>query len=200
MKATSVLSSAKAVMLSELLGMLKQAKCTECECSCCKAFTCQQVPIKVFLWSRWLSLVVVMGAEQSTAAPAAAGSDGAQQASPKPGADEAADTANGHPLDLPRALVIVGPSGVGKGTLIQKLTEGQKELFGFSVSHTTRQPRAGEKVKRDWCRRLSSNAASMCSRSRSEHLAQLLRICSTESITILQQRSSLQRRSQKVVS
>jgi guanylate kinase len=89
-----------------------------------------------------------MGAEQSTAAPAAAGADGAQQASQP--ADQAADTTNGHPEDLPRALVIVGPSGVGKGTLIQKLTDGQEDLFGFSVSHTTRQPRAGEKV-RCWC-------------------------------------------------
>lgn len=45
----------------------------------------------------------------------------------------------------PSALVIVGPSGVGKGTLIQKLMEGRPE-FGFSCSHTTRAPRAGEQV------------------------------------------------------
>ncbi|GAB4823756.1 hypothetical protein N2152v2_010802 [Parachlorella kessleri] len=44
----------------------------------------------------------------------------------------------------PSALVIVGPSGVGKGTLIQKLMEGRVE-FGFSCSHTTRAPREGEK-------------------------------------------------------
>jgi len=42
-------------------------------------------------------------------------------------------------------LVIVGPSGVGKGTLINKLVEGAHSQFGFSVSHTTRQPRTGEK-------------------------------------------------------
>lgn len=46
----------------------------------------------------------------------------------------------------PRALVIVGPSGVGKGTLVNKLLEeqGQEPRFGFSCSHTTRKPREGE--------------------------------------------------------
>jgi guanylate kinase len=47
---------------------------------------------------------------------------------------------------LPSALVIVGPSGVGKGTLIAKLVDGDPR-FGFSVSHTTRQPRPGEQVR-----------------------------------------------------
>lgn len=42
-------------------------------------------------------------------------------------------------------LVICGPSGVGKGTLIQLLTEEfGKSQVGFSVSHTTRNPRPGE--------------------------------------------------------
>ncbi|CAK9078685.1 unnamed protein product [Durusdinium trenchii] len=41
-------------------------------------------------------------------------------------------------------LVIVGPSGVGKGTLIAKIREGFAGRFGFSVSHTTRKPRPGE--------------------------------------------------------
>ncbi|CAG9461794.1 unnamed protein product [Pedinophyceae sp. YPF-701] len=44
----------------------------------------------------------------------------------------------------PFALVVCGPSGVGKGTLINKLTEGHTDKFGFSVSHTTRAPRPGE--------------------------------------------------------
>lgn len=35
-------------------------------------------------------------------------------------------------------IVICGPSGVGKGTLINKLMEQHPERFGFSVSHTTR--------------------------------------------------------------
>jgi guanylate kinase len=42
------------------------------------------------------------------------------------------------------ALVISGPSGVGKGTLIHRLLEQYPDKFGFSVSHTTRDPRAGE--------------------------------------------------------
>jgi guanylate kinase len=38
----------------------------------------------------------------------------------------------------------VGPSGVGKGTLIAKLTEKYEGKFGFSVSYTTRTAREGE--------------------------------------------------------
>ncbi|KAJ1478508.1 P-loop containing nucleoside triphosphate hydrolase protein [Baffinella frigidus] len=41
-------------------------------------------------------------------------------------------------------LVLAGPSGVGKGTLINKLKAEYGEVFGFSVSHTTRDPRPGE--------------------------------------------------------
>jgi len=44
----------------------------------------------------------------------------------------------------PKALVIAGPSGVGKGTLIEKLKAEFPQAFGFSVSHTTRAPRPGE--------------------------------------------------------
>eukprot|EP00961_Rhodomonas_salina_P192684 2600808-Rhodomonas_salina.1 len=44
----------------------------------------------------------------------------------------------------PKALVIAGPSGVGKGTLIEKLKAEFPDAFGFSVSHTTRAPRPGE--------------------------------------------------------
>lgn len=47
--------------------------------------------------------------------------------------------------EQPSALVVCGPSGVGKGTLIKKLMDGSP-LFGFSCSHTTRAPREGEKV------------------------------------------------------
>ena len=44
-----------------------------------------------------------------------------------------------------RPVVFCGPSGVGKGTLINLLMERfPNEQFGFSVSHTTRQPRPGE--------------------------------------------------------
>ena len=44
---------------------------------------------------------------------------------------------------MPRAVVITGPSGVGKGTLIRSLRERMPELE-LSVSATTRRPRAGE--------------------------------------------------------
>ena len=43
-----------------------------------------------------------------------------------------------------KPAVIVGPSGAGKGTLINFLTSQFPEKFGFSVSYTTRPPRAGE--------------------------------------------------------
>ena len=41
-------------------------------------------------------------------------------------------------------LVISGPSGVGKSTLLRRLLERDAGL-AFSVSHTTRRPRAGER-------------------------------------------------------
>lgn len=42
-------------------------------------------------------------------------------------------------------LVVCGPSGVGKGTVIECLRNRfPSDVFGFSVSHTTRQPRPGE--------------------------------------------------------
>ncbi|XP_075491128.1 guanylate kinase 2-like isoform X1 [Primulina tabacum] len=44
-----------------------------------------------------------------------------------------------------KPIVISGPSGVGKGTLISKLMEEFPSMFGFSVSHTTRAPRNHEK-------------------------------------------------------
>mmetsp|Transcript_1893 Transcript_1893/g.2568 ORF Transcript_1893/g.2568 Transcript_1893/m.2568 type:complete len:258 (+) Transcript_1893:67-840(+) len=43
-----------------------------------------------------------------------------------------------------QVLGIVGPSGVGKGTLIRKLRSEYPQSFGFSISHTTRAPRPGE--------------------------------------------------------
>merc|ERR1719384_61978 len=49
------------------------------------------------------------------------------------------------PSTGPRPLVLCGPSGSGKSTLMKKLTEEFSEAFGFSVSHTTRQPRPGER-------------------------------------------------------
>ena len=48
------------------------------------------------------------------------------------------------PTDL-RPNVISGPSGVGKGTLYKLLLERHPSIFATSVSHTTRDPRPGEK-------------------------------------------------------
>ena len=44
----------------------------------------------------------------------------------------------------PRQVVLCGPSGVGKSTLIAKLVEAAPAALSFSVSSTTRPPRAGE--------------------------------------------------------
>ena len=46
--------------------------------------------------------------------------------------------------DAKKPIVISGPSGVGKGTLISKLMKEFPSMFGFSVSHTTRAPRDKE--------------------------------------------------------
>ncbi|KAG5641978.1 hypothetical protein DXG03_003831 [Asterophora parasitica] len=46
--------------------------------------------------------------------------------------------------DFLRPLILSGPSGVGKSTLLQRLFAEFPENFGFSVSHTTRAPRPGE--------------------------------------------------------
>lgn len=47
--------------------------------------------------------------------------------------------------DAEKPIVISGPSGVGKGTLISMLMKEFPSMFGFSVSHTTRAPRNMEK-------------------------------------------------------
>jgi len=49
------------------------------------------------------------------------------------------------PAANPCPVIFCGPSGVGKGTLIDMLMKKfPNEQFGFSVSHTTRKPREGE--------------------------------------------------------
>lgn len=45
---------------------------------------------------------------------------------------------------ISKPVVFVGPSGIGKGTIIGKLRELYPGRFDFSISHTTRQPRVGE--------------------------------------------------------
>ena len=44
-----------------------------------------------------------------------------------------------------KPVVVSGPSGVGKGTLISRLMVDFPSTFGFSVSHTTRLPRERER-------------------------------------------------------
>jgi len=44
----------------------------------------------------------------------------------------------------PKSLVICGPSGVGKGTLINKLLQSYPQQFSLSVSYTSRKPRQHE--------------------------------------------------------
>ncbi|XP_061443960.1 guanylate kinase isoform X1 [Rhineura floridana] len=50
----------------------------------------------------------------------------------------------------PRPVVLSGPSGAGKSTLLKKLLKDYENVFGFSVSHTTRQPRSGEVNGKDY--------------------------------------------------
>ncbi|MEM9538904.1 MAG: guanylate kinase [Cyanobacteria bacterium P01_E01_bin.42] len=48
-----------------------------------------------------------------------------------------------------RLIVLVGPSGVGKGTLIKALRDRHADLY-LSISATTRKPRPGEVHGRDY--------------------------------------------------
>ncbi|XP_077923841.1 guanylate kinase isoform X2 [Halichoerus grypus] len=50
----------------------------------------------------------------------------------------------------PRPVVLSGPSGAGKSTLLKRLLQEHGSVFGFSVSHTTRDPRPGEENGKDY--------------------------------------------------
>jgi len=49
-----------------------------------------------------------------------------------------------------RPLVLFGPSGTGKSTLLKRLFANHPDKFGFSISHTTRSPRQGEANGKDY--------------------------------------------------
>jgi len=49
-----------------------------------------------------------------------------------------------------KLIVVTGPSGVGKGTLLQKLLGRYPDRILFSISATTRSPRAGEEHGREY--------------------------------------------------
>ncbi|KAL2872226.1 guanylate kinase [Aspergillus lucknowensis] len=49
-----------------------------------------------------------------------------------------------------RPVVVSGPSGTGKSTLLKRLFDEFPNTFGFSVSHTTRSPRPGEQHGREY--------------------------------------------------
>lgn len=53
-------------------------------------------------------------------------------------------------LGGPRPIVLCGPSGSGKSTLLNKLLKDYPHRFGFSISHTTRQPRPREVDGKDY--------------------------------------------------
>jgi guanylate kinase len=53
-------------------------------------------------------------------------------------------------IESHRAIVISGPSGSGKSTILKRLFEEYPDKFGFSISHTTRQPRSGEQDGREY--------------------------------------------------
>mmetsp|Transcript_25809 Transcript_25809/g.36039 ORF Transcript_25809/g.36039 Transcript_25809/m.36039 type:complete len:232 (-) Transcript_25809:280-975(-) len=62
----------------------------------------------------------------------------------KPLAEESKKDEEGCLFEGKKPLIICGPSGVGKGTLLKMLFEEYPDQFSFCISHTTRKPRKGE--------------------------------------------------------
>ena len=78
------------------------------------------------------------------------------RADPRTGAERRVETGGAADGELPERgelFVLSAPSGVGKTTLIRRMFERYPNLAAtvtFSVSHTTRPPRAGEVDGRDY--------------------------------------------------
>ena len=73
--------------------------------------------------------------------------DASPQADPLAGttSSSSSSSSSSQPQINLEPLVVCGPSGVGKGTVIDSLRKRfYPDVFGFSVSHTTRKPRPGE--------------------------------------------------------
>ncbi|KAJ3416462.1 hypothetical protein HDV05_001620 [Chytridiales sp. JEL 0842] len=51
---------------------------------------------------------------------------------------------------VPKPIIVCGPSGAGKSTLLKRIFNEFPDRFGFSVSHTTRNPRPGEQNGKDY--------------------------------------------------
>ena len=51
--------------------------------------------------------------------------------------------------NLKRLIIITGPSGVGKGTVVKELLDRNKDIW-LSISATTRKPRVGEKEGKNY--------------------------------------------------
>jgi guanylate kinase len=63
---------------------------------------------------------------------------------------EANASVNYEELATGKLVVVTGPSGVGKGTLLRKLLERYPDRLTFSISATTRSPRSGEEHGREY--------------------------------------------------
>ncbi|KAI0393657.1 THO complex subunit 1 transcription elongation factor-domain-containing protein [Xylariaceae sp. FL0594] len=62
----------------------------------------------------------------------------------------AAETAKGRRPENGKPIIITGPVGVGKSTLVSMLLARQEGVFGQIIRHTTRSPREGEVDGRDF--------------------------------------------------
>jgi len=93
-----------------------------------------------------VSMGVVQAARVLSSKDSASGSNSAstESSSGERGTQEQEAAADGGAASLLKPLVICGPSGVGKSTLLRRLVNEFEGKFAFCVSHTTRAKRAEE--------------------------------------------------------